>query len=210
VRPRRSHRLGRSHLICFFGIPLIWGVCITALDVLVILLLQNKGFATTGGTGHRARRHNRRLLRVLENYFFSTGSQLNRQGFLPSPQIVVNPEMLYIAIGILGATVMPTQSLPAFVDRADTQLRAQSACKREAIKFATIDSTFALMFALFINAAISSSPRRRFIAVATAKSPRFGDAYKLLTPLPWRHWRQHSLRDCAAGLRPKLYGSLAL
>jgi manganese transport protein len=136
-----------------FGIPLVWGCIITAVDVMVVLLLQNKGF--------------RYLEIVVVTLILTIGSCFAVElflakpaigavlgGFVPSPAIVTNPEMLYIAIGILGATVMP-HNLYLHSSIVQTRRYEQTAGgKREAIKFGTIDSTFALMFALFINAAI--------------------------------------------------------
>jgi manganese transport protein len=165
-----------------FGIPLIWGVCITALDVLVILLLQNKGFrytealviALVGTIG---------VCFGLEIIFSRPDIVGIAKGFLPSPQIVVNPEMLYIAIGILGATVMPHNLYlhSSIVQTRTYELNPRG--KREAIKFATIDSTFALMFALFINAAILIVSAATFYRSGHSEVAEIGDAYKLLTPL---------------------------
>jgi manganese transport protein len=165
-----------------FGIPLIWGVCITALDVLVILLLQNKGFrytealviALVGTIG---------VCFGLEIIFSRPDLIGIAKGFLPSPQIVVNPEMLYIAIGILGATVMPHNLYlhSSIVQTRDYELNPRG--KREAIKFATIDSTFALTFALFINAAILIVSAATFYRTGHSEVAEIGDAYKLLTPL---------------------------
>jgi len=165
-----------------FGIPLIWGVCITALDVLVILLLQNKGFrytealviALVGTIG---------VCFGLEIIFSRPDLIGIAKGFLPSPQIVVNPEMLYIAIGILGATVMPHNLYlhSSIVQTRNYELNPRG--KREAIKFATIDSTFALMFALFINAAILIVSAATFYRSGHSEVAEIGDAYKLLTPL---------------------------
>src|SRR5213075_2974152 len=136
-----------------FGIPLGWGVGITALDVMLVLYLQNKGF---------------RLLEALVvALVFTVGlcflfEMLRAKpdfagvaaGFIPRAEIVRNRDMLYIAIGILGATVMP-HNLYLHSSIVQTRRYAESSAgKREAIKFATIDSTVALMFALFINAAI--------------------------------------------------------
>ncbi|MDO8544826.1 MAG: Nramp family divalent metal transporter [Opitutaceae bacterium] len=136
-----------------FGIPLVWGCIITAVDVMVVLLLQNKGF--------------RYIEIVVVTLIVTIGSCFAVElflarpamgavlaGFVPSSAIVNNPEMLYIAIGILGATVMPHN---LYLHSSIVQTRKYDQTpggKREAIKFGTIDSTFALMFALFINAAI--------------------------------------------------------
>jgi len=165
-----------------FGLPLIWGVCITALDVLVILFLQNKGFRYTEALV---------IALVLTigvcfglEIIFSRPDLLGiAKGFLPSPQIVMNPDMLYIAIGILGATVMPHNLYlhSSIVQTRNYELNPRG--KREAIKFATIDSTFALMFALFINAAILIVSAATFYRSGHSEVAEIGDAYKLLTPL---------------------------
>ena len=136
-----------------FGIPLVWGCIITAVDVMIVLLLQNKGF--------------RYLEIVVITLIATIGSCFAVElllakpalgavlvGFVPRAEIVTNPAMLYIAIGILGATVMP-HNLYLHSSIVQTRKYAQTATgKREAILFGTLDSTFALMFALFINAAI--------------------------------------------------------
>jgi manganese transport protein len=136
-----------------FKIPLVWGVCITALDVLVILYLQNKGFRyiealvitlilVIGGCF------------LMEIIFSQPNVTAVLGGFIPKFEIVQNTQMLYIAIGILGATVMP-HNLYLHSSVVQTRKYEQNTeGKAEAIKFATLDSTIALMFALFINAAI--------------------------------------------------------
>src|SRR5438477_6820207 len=136
-----------------FKIPLVFGVCITALDVLAVMYLQNKGFryiealvigliVMIGGC-------------FLFEVIFSQPKIVDlARGFFPNPEIVRNRDALYIAIGILGATVMP-HNLYLHSSIVQTRIYEQnSAGKAEAIKFATLDSTVALMFALFINAAI--------------------------------------------------------
>jgi len=136
-----------------FKIPLVWGVCITALDVLAVMYLQNKGFRyiealvvtlilTIGGCF------------LLEIIFSQPNFTEVLGGFVPKLEIIQNTEMLYVAIGILGATVMP-HNLYLHSSIVQTRKYEQNAeGKTEAVKFATIDSTAALMFALFINAAI--------------------------------------------------------
>src|SRR5438034_4298508 len=136
-----------------FGLPLVWGCIITALDVLAVLYLQTKGFRyiealvitliVTIGSCFAAE-----LIFSKPNL---TGVML---GFVPGPRIVVNQEMLYVSIGILGATVMP-HNLYLHSSIVQTRKFEQTPeGRREAIKFATIDSSVALMFALFINGAI--------------------------------------------------------
>jgi len=165
-----------------FGLPLLAGVCITSLDVLIVLFLQNKGF-----------RYIEALvitLMMLIGGCFAWEIIASRpdllgiaKGFVPSPQIVSDPGMLYIAIGILGATVMPHN---LYLHSSIVQTRRYAlnpAGKREAIKFATIDSTVALMFALFINAAILIVAAATFYTRGRNDVAEIQEAYKLLTPL---------------------------
>src|SRR5437899_8831251 len=125
----------------------------TASDVMLVLYLQTKGFryieaivitliASIGSC-------------VAAELLFSKASVTGRlSGFVPGPHIVTNQGMLYVSIGILGATVMP-HNLYLHSSIVQTRKFEQTPVgRRQAIKFATIDSTFALMFALFINAAI--------------------------------------------------------
>jgi manganese transport protein len=165
-----------------FGIPLIWGVCLTALDVLIILLLQHRGF------------------RYLEAFIialvltigacFALELVLARpdlgavaRGLVPTTQIVTNPNMLYIAIGILGATVMPHN---LYLHSSIVQTRRigpDPAAKREAIRFATFDSTLALLFAFCINAAILILSAAAFHWSGHQGVADIGDAHTLLAPL---------------------------
>ena len=164
-----------------FGIPLVWGVCITALDVLAVMYLQNKGFRyiealvvtlilTVGGC-------------FLAEIIFSRPDVMEvLKGFVPKFEVVYNKEMLYIAIGILGATVMP-HNLYLHSSIVQTRKYEQNAAgKREAIKFATIDSTVALMFALFINAAILIVSAATFHGTSHEVA-EIQDAHKLLSPV---------------------------
>src|SRR5256714_2541653 len=165
-----------------FGIPLVWGCIITALDVLIVLFLQNKGFRyiealvftliiTIGGC-------------FAGELIFSKPSFTGILfGFVPGPRIVTNQGMLYVSIGILGATVMPHN---LYLHSSVVQTRKferTPAGKREAIKFATIDSTGALMFALFINAAILILAAAAFHWSGHQDVAEIRDAYKLLSPL---------------------------
>ena len=165
-----------------FHIPLVFGVCITALDVLAVMYLQNKGF-----------RYIEALVIVLivliggcflfEVLFSRPDMAGLVKGFVPDPDILRNKEMLYIAIGILGATVMP-HNLYLHSSIVQTRKYEQtSSGKAEAIKFATLDSTFALMFALFINAAILIVAAATFHARGEHGVAEIQDAYKLLTPM---------------------------
>jgi manganese transport protein len=165
-----------------FGIPLEWGVLITALDVLLVLYLQNKGF---------------RLLEALVIalvatvgvcFFFElviSKPDLGgvARGFLPSAEILRNKEMLYIAIGILGATVMP-HNLYLHSSVVQTRMYDETTMgKREAVRYAFIDSTIALSFALFINAAILIVAAATFHRTGNTQVAEIQDAYQLLTPL---------------------------
>ena len=165
-----------------FGIPLLVGVCITALDVLLVLFLQNKGFRYIEALVIT-------LIAVIGGCFAweMVASRPDvvgiAKGFIPSSQIVTDPGMLYIAIGILGATVMPHN---LYLHSSIVQTRRyemNSAGKREAIKFATIDSTLALMFALFINAAILIVSAATFYTRGRNDVAEIQEAYKLLSPL---------------------------
>jgi manganese transport protein len=165
-----------------FGLPLIWGVCLTALDVLIVLFLQNRGFryveALVVG-----------LILMIASCF-AIELWLARPdpagvgaGFVPSLEILRNPDMLYIAIGILGATVMPHN---LYLHSSIVQTRKYvdtRASKIEAIRFATIDSSAALMFALFINAAILVMSAASFHGTGHEDVADISDAYQLLSPL---------------------------
>ena len=164
-----------------FGIPLVLGVCLTALDVLAILYLQNKGFRyleafvlaliTTIG-----------VCFLIQIIFSKPQMGAVLGGFLPRLEIVKNSDMLYIAIGIIGATVMP-HNLYLHSSIVQTRKYEQNdEGKTEAIKFATLDTVIALMSALFINAAI--------LVVAAAvfhgtkhQVAEIQDAYRLLSPM---------------------------
>jgi manganese transport protein len=165
-----------------FGIPLLYGVFLTAFDAFLILWLQNKG------------------VRWLEALIFGFivlivgcfGIQIVLSdpdwaavlnGYIPAVSIVTNETQLYIAMGILGATVMPHN---LYLHTAVVQSRSwtlDEAGKREAIKFATIDSTLALTLALLINSAILITAAATFHASGNTEVAEIGDAYQLLTPL---------------------------
>jgi len=165
-----------------FGMPLLVGVCITGLDVLIVLFLQNKGFRYIEALVMA-------LIAVIGGCFawelvVSHPDLLGiAKGFIPSAKIITDPGMLYIAIGILGATVMPHN---LYLHSSIVQTRRyelNAAGKREAIKFATIDSTLALMFALFINAAILIVSAATFYTRGRNDVAEIQEAYKLLSPL---------------------------
>jgi manganese transport protein len=165
-----------------FGLPIIWGVAITSIDVLIILFLQYKGFryveSIVGGLifiilvcfGFEIVRSNPEIFPLLK-------------GLIPTKEIVFNPSMLYIAIGILGATVMPHN---LYLHSSIVQTRnyeRTSIGKKMAIKFATIDSTVSLFIAFFINAAILIMAAATFHSSGNQNVSDIFDAHKLLTPL---------------------------
>ncbi len=165
-----------------FGIPLIWGVCLTAFDVLLILVLQGRGFRYLEALVIS-------LIAVIGVCFAAElimarpGVAAVMGGLLPRAEIVTNPAMLYIAIGILGATVMPHN---LYLHSAIVQTRhvlPDDASKHEAIRFATLDSTVALLFAFCINAAILILAAAAFHPTGHQDVADIGDAYRLLTPL---------------------------
>jgi manganese transport protein len=164
-----------------FGVPLLWGVCLTALDVLAMMYLQNKGFRYLEAFVV-ALISTIAICFLLEILFSHPNVAGIFRGFVPRSEIVQNREMLFIAIGILGATVMPHN---LYLHSAIVQTRKYdrtSAGKREAIKFATIDSTVALMAALFINGAILVVAAAVFHGVGKTNVAEIQDAYQLLSP----------------------------
>ena len=166
-----------------FHIPLIVGVCITALDVLLILFLENKGFryieaivlVLTGTIG---------LCFGLEILFSRPDFAGVAHGFfVPSSGLIHDSTMLYIAIGILGATVMPHNLYlhSAVVQTRDYERTPKG--KREAMKYCNIDSVVALTFALFVNAAILIVSAATFYRSGHHDVAEIQDAHKLLSPL---------------------------
>lgn len=165
-----------------FGIPLTWGIVITVIDVFLILFLQAKGF------------------RLIESIIaglifiilgcFAYEIILSKPdifpilaGLVPQKEVVTNPSMLYIAIGILGATVMPHN---LYLHSSIVQTRNYDRTnegKKEAIKFATIDSSLSLFLAFFINAAILIVAAATFHTSGNKDVADIHDAYKMLTPL---------------------------
>jgi manganese transport protein len=165
-----------------FGLPLLAGVLITAFDVLIVLALQGRGF---------------RLIEAFvvtliasiaacfayEIFFAQPLWREAAIGFIPRAEILRNREMLYIAIGILGATVMPHN---LYLHSSIVQTRAFGAStrdRREAIRYAVFDSTLALGFALFINAAILVLGAAAFHTRGLNNVGEIADAYKLLSPV---------------------------
>jgi len=165
-----------------FGIPLIGGALITALDAFLLLLLMNKGFRFLEAF----------IIALLIVIAVCFGIQIAAaappvaallRGFAPSTEIFTNPEMLYIAIGILGATVMPHN---LYLHSSIVQTRAFERTdegRRDAIKWATTDSTIALMLALFVNASILIVAAATFHTSGHSEVAEIGEAYELLSPL---------------------------
>ena len=165
-----------------FGLPLVWGCLITAADVLAVLYLQNKGF-------RRVEAIVTTLIATIalcfaaELFFSKPNLSDVLLGFIPRAKILTHSGMLYVAIGIIGATVMP-HNLYLHSSIVQTRNFEQTpAGKREAIKFATIDSTAALMFALFINSAILVLSASAFHWSGHQDVAEIQDAFKLLSPL---------------------------
>jgi len=165
-----------------FHIPLLYGVILTGADVLIVLALQGRGFRwiealvitlifTIAGCF------------AYEIFFASPLWREAAVGFLPRAEILRNREMLYLAIGILGATVMPHN---LYLHSSIVQTRAfgfEKESKREAVRFALLDSSLALGFSFFINAAILILGAAAFHSRGMTTIADIGQAYKLLTPV---------------------------
>ncbi len=165
-----------------FGLPLPIGIAVTALDVLLVLYLQHKGFRLLEALVVA-------LIATIAGCFFFEMA-ISRPdyaavaaGFVPSAEILRNRDMLYIAIGILGATVMPHN---LYLHSSVVQTRRYeetSDGRRTAIRWAFLDSTVALTFALFINAAILIVAAATFHRSGHTDVAEIQEAYQLLTPL---------------------------
>lgn len=165
-----------------FGIPLVGGALLAALDAVLLLLLMNRGFRFLEAF----------VMALLAVIAICFAVQIVAaappvadvlRGFLPTTEIVSNPEMLYIAIGIIGATVMPHN---LYLHSSIVQTRAyerNDTGRRDAIKWATTDSTIALMLALFINGAILVVAAATFHKSGHADVAEIGQAFELLSPL---------------------------
>jgi manganese transport protein len=165
-----------------FGLPLVAGVIVTALDVMLLLALQRRGFRWLEAA----------MIALVATVGVCFGFQIAwlhpplaavLAGFVPQQRIVTDPAMLYIAVGIVGATVMPHN---LYLHSAVVQTRRHEgtlAAKREAIRFATLDSTLALALALLINAAIMILAAGAFHRAGAAPVSELADAYRLLSPL---------------------------
>src|SRR5881296_399901 len=164
-----------------FGLPLLTGVLITAFDVLIVLALQGRGFrliesfvitliATIA------------VCFAYEIFFAQPLWHQSVRGLLPRAEILRDREMLYIAIGILGATVMPHN---LYLHSSIVQTRAFGSStrdRREAVRYAILDSTLALGFALFVNAAILIVGAAAFHTRGLHNVAEISDAYRLLSP----------------------------
>ena len=165
-----------------FGIPLIGGACIAALDAFLVLLLMNKGFRVLEAFVIA-------LIIVIAGCFTiqiaAAAPPLAALlgGFVPSSAIVTDPAMLYVAMGIIGATVMPHNLyLHSSIVQTRNYTRDEKG-RRDAIKWATIDSTVALMLALFVNAAILILAAVAFHETGHADVAEIDEAFLLLSPL---------------------------
>ena len=165
-----------------FGLPLLAGVIITGLDVLIVLAMQGRGFRWIEALVVS-------LIAMIAGCFayeIFFAQPLWREaagGLIPTAEILRNREMLYIAIGILGATVMPHN---LYLHSSIVQTRAFGQVfeeKREAIRYAVFDSTLALCFAFFINAAILILGAAAFHHSGLTEVADIGEAYRLLTPV---------------------------
>lgn len=170
-----------------FGVPLEIGVLITALDVFLILWMQNLGFRWIEAF----------IVTMLAVIAVCFGIQIAMadpdwgaviRGFAPTTQVVTNPDMLYLALGILGATVMP-HNLYLHSGVVQTRRYGDSmADKREAITLATVDSTVALMFALLINASILILAAATFNKVGKTDVAELEQVHSFLAPLLGSAW----------------------
>ena len=165
-----------------FGLPLIWGVCLTALDVLIVLMVQHRGFRYVEALVFG--------LILIVGASFAVELWLARpdlgavaRGLVPHPDLLRNREMLYIGVGILGATVMP-HNLYLHSALVQTRRYARTESGRaQAFRFASIDSAIALMSALFINGAILVMAAATFHGTGYEHVADIADAHRLLAPL---------------------------
>lgn len=165
-----------------FGIPMLWGAILCALDVFLILLLMNRGFRVLEAF----------VIALLTLIFACFAAQLVLaqpqwhavfQGFIPQASVVTNPAMLYIAIGIIGATVMPHN---LYLHSSIVQTRAYPRTpegRRSGLRWAVTDSTIALTLALFVNAAILITASAVFHSNGHTDVVEIEQAYALLSPL---------------------------
>ena len=165
-----------------FGLPITWGIVLTTFDVLLILLLQSKGFRVIESI----------VMALIFTIFVCFLYEIIAShpdwvglagGLVPRAVVVTNPAMLYVAIGILGATVMPHNLYLHSAIVQVRQIEPTEKGKRSAIKFATIDSTTALGLAFFVNAAILVTAAAAFHGKGYDNVADIADAHKLLTPV---------------------------
>ena len=164
-----------------FQLPLIWGVCLTGFDLIVVLLLQGKGFRWLEAI----------ILGLVSTiaFCFLVEILLTKpdwsavaQGYVPQLDIVKNPNKLYLAVSILGATVMP-HNLYLHSAIVQTRVYQPALTQQTAVRFATLDSTIALVAALFVNSAILIVAAAAFHGSGNQQVAEIQDAYRLLSPL---------------------------
>ncbi|WP_262071476.1 Nramp family divalent metal transporter [Stenotrophomonas sp. Marseille-Q5258] len=165
-----------------FGIPLLAGAVITAVDVVLVLLLMHRGFRALEAFVIA-------LLLVIFGCFAvqivlaAPPLQAVLAGFIPHAEVVTNPQALYLAIGIIGATVMPHN---LYLHSSIVQTRAYPRTdpgRRSALRWAVADSTLALMLALFINASILILAAAVFHAHGRTDVQDIEQAHELLAPM---------------------------
>jgi manganese transport protein len=165
-----------------FGLPLVWGILLTAGDVMILLALQRRGIRLLEATIL--------LLILIVAGCFAVELLLARPdvaqvaaGFMPQPELVTDSGMLYLALGIIGATVMPHN---LYLHSAIVQTRhfePNERGRREAIRFATIDSILALALAMLVNAGIVILAASVFHANGRSNVADLFEAYRLLSPM---------------------------
>ena len=165
-----------------FGLPLVWGVVVTAFDVFLILALQRFGFRKIEAVIVA-------LLVVIAGCFLFELAVVGPDwgsaaaGLIPSSRIVTDPKALYLAIGILGATVMP-HNLYLHSSLVQTRAIAENdTAKARAIGLASLDSSIALGFAFFINAAILVLAAAAFHHAGRTDVADIAEAHRLLAPM---------------------------
>ncbi|MFT8807752.1 Nramp family divalent metal transporter [Gluconobacter sp.] len=193
-----------------FGLPLLGGALLSILDALLVLMLMNRGFRYLEAF----------VIALLAIIALCFGIQVVAAappvhsvlaGLLPDPKIVTTPGMLYIAIGIIGATVMPHN---LYLHSSIVQTRAYErtpAGRRDAIRWTTWDSTIALTLALFINAAILIVAAAAFHNSGHQDVAEIQDAYRLLSPILGLGMAStlFALALLAAGTNSTITGTLA-
>lgn len=164
-----------------FGVPLPWGVAMTVLDVFIILWMQQR-------PGRRLEALIVSLLGIVASCFLVTLALAKPDwqevvaGLVPRPETVTDPGMLYLSLGIIGATVMP-HNLYLHSSIVQGRCAETGADRRSAISFGTADTVLALTFAFFVNAAILVASSAVFHRHGLLEVAQLQDAYKLLGPL---------------------------